>query len=280
MNQSLTGIDALFSQTWQLVKSEWKATLKWTVGMVVVEYAIQFLNTWYRLTHTDQRGLYLVGSSLVFLFVVLFFSVGLMKHMADKVVPNASRPPLGHIFGYSLVTTLLMIPLLAFGFVLFIIPGIWLAVSLEFVVFFLMENKSPIEALRASMDLVKGRWWAVFGRNIMAGLIMLAVGIAVGFVMIGLTLGLVIIGIGSIVATGLQPEAFLQSILLHPGQSAVALVAILISGLIFLAISLAHRAFSMLFMSAYHVLLFKSLKEHPLKIAESTPPTSNPPAAA
>jgi len=53
------------------------------------------------------------------------------------------------------------------GFVLFVIPGIWLAVALYFASQAVVaEGRSPIEALRRSRELVTGQWWRVFGIGI------------------------------------------------------------------------------------------------------------------
>jgi hypothetical protein len=50
------------------------------------------------------------------------------------------------------------------GFIAFVIPGIWLAVSLYFASQAVVaEGRSPVDALRRSRDLVKGQWWRVFG---------------------------------------------------------------------------------------------------------------------
>jgi hypothetical protein len=53
------------------------------------------------------------------------------------------------------------------GFIAFVIPGIWLAVSLYFASQAVVaENRSPMEALRRSRELVRGQWWRVFGIGI------------------------------------------------------------------------------------------------------------------
>jgi len=58
------------------------------------------------------------------------------------------------------------------GFVLVIIPGIWLAVGLSIAFPVLMlEGLTGIEAMRRSMQLVKGQWWVTFARLIVSALI-------------------------------------------------------------------------------------------------------------
>jgi uncharacterized membrane protein len=54
--------------------------------------------------------------------------------------------------------------LLIIGFILFIIPGIYLAIRLRLVIPAIMvEDCGPIEALRRSFSLTKGHTWTVFG---------------------------------------------------------------------------------------------------------------------
>ena len=57
------------------------------------------------------------------------------------------------------------------GFVMLIIPGIWLAFALGLMRYvFVVENRRGIDALRQSRDYVKGYWWAFVGRALLVGL--------------------------------------------------------------------------------------------------------------
>jgi Membrane domain of glycerophosphoryl diester phosphodiesterase len=50
------------------------------------------------------------------------------------------------------------------GFVCFIIPGIYLSVRWVFVIYaIILQDHSAIDGLKYSSELVKGRWWQVFG---------------------------------------------------------------------------------------------------------------------
>jgi hypothetical protein len=55
---------------------------------------------------------------------------------------------------------------------IFFLPGIWLSVLLGYSLPSLVEDGTrSLDALKASADLVKGRWWAVFGRNLVVGIV-------------------------------------------------------------------------------------------------------------
>jgi hypothetical protein len=54
------------------------------------------------------------------------------------------------------------------GFVAFVIPGVWLLVSLYFASQAVVaEGHSPMDAVRRSRELVRGQWWRVFGIGVL-----------------------------------------------------------------------------------------------------------------
>jgi len=62
------------------------------------------------------------------------------------------------------------------GFFLFIVPGIFLAVSFSFSNYFLVsENLKGMEALLASKQLIKGYWWKILWRNMVKGFLTLVI---------------------------------------------------------------------------------------------------------
>jgi hypothetical protein len=69
-----------------------------------------------------------------------------------------------HRLGSLVWLSILMSLGVTLGFVLCLVPGIWLAVawSLAFVAL-VAEDLSGTRALRRSFNLVRGRWWATFG---------------------------------------------------------------------------------------------------------------------
>ena len=53
------------------------------------------------------------------------------------------------------------------GLIFLLIPGIWLGTLLSFTYYAVILRNCGFNALGYSQSLVKGRWWAVFGRNIL-----------------------------------------------------------------------------------------------------------------
>lgn len=71
----------------------------------------------------------------------------------------------------SIAAAILVALVVGLGFILLILPGIYLAVGLAFTAFFvILDGKGPVESMSASRALVKGRWWSVFGTLLFWGL--------------------------------------------------------------------------------------------------------------
>ncbi len=84
--------------------------------------------------------------------------------------------------------------LVLLGFMFFILPGIWLAVALSYSQYLLLEDDlDGTHAVQGSYDLVKGRWWAVFGRSLLVGIVY------------GFAFTIVMVVLGGILALALSP---------------------------------------------------------------------------
>lgn len=66
------------------------------------------------------------------------------------------------------------------GFVMLIIPGIWLAFAFSLTSYvFVLEKRRGIAALRQSVDYIEGYWWAVLGRVLLMGIFVMLANAAV-----------------------------------------------------------------------------------------------------
>jgi hypothetical protein len=90
-----------------------------------------------------------------------------------------------------ILSHLLVIGITGFGFILLIIPGIYLLCKLVFVPYLVMDkNVDPIQAVKLSYYLTKGYFWTIFGMGILSffiiilGIICLVVGVFVSLVWI------------------------------------------------------------------------------------------------
>ncbi|MEM9162135.1 MAG: hypothetical protein AAGC54_03585 [Cyanobacteria bacterium P01_F01_bin.4] len=100
--------------------------------------------------------------------------------LADRAIAGQT-PNLGEALGiafqkagYLILAALLLLVIMMPAFVLLVIPGIYLSVTLfatQYAVIF--EDKSPIDALASSWELTKGRWWPIFGTIFLIGLVLI-----------------------------------------------------------------------------------------------------------
>ncbi len=118
---------------------------------------------------------------VISLVLSIYASVGtlLTIHRGNMSVGDAFReasPYFWKVVGLSIVLGLLLLVL----FILLIIPGIifgvyWIFASL----FLVIENRRIGECLDASKQLVKGKWWRVFGYYLLLGIIVVVVSLII-----------------------------------------------------------------------------------------------------
>jgi hypothetical protein len=115
-------------------------------------------------------------SAMVLSLSVIAAIVGIMAEIAviysimtedrEVTVAEAYRKSTSIFWSFLLVQLLVGI-IVSLGFIVFIIPGIYLAIRYSFAAFAVIgENKRGMDALNRSRDLVRGRWWEVFIRLI------------------------------------------------------------------------------------------------------------------
>ena len=268
MQKSLPTTGQLLTQSWNLAKQEWKATLKWTLGLAVFTYVMQILNIFLTVTshrndvpHSISPLSFLV--SVLTLLGALFFTVGLLRYLSEKTAPEIRKRPLyWNTYVGVLIAVLLTFPLLLIGFFFLILPGIWIGVALSYSSLEVVENgHGATDAMRASYNLVKGRWWAVFGRNAMLALIIAGIDLAVwlGFILI-----LAVVAFITLRIAPLQGALTAQSIGAYvkvPSHAAFLTIGVF-AGLGFsLLLSTFLKVFSVLLATSWQVNMFHALKD-------------------
>jgi hypothetical protein len=94
-----------------------------------------------------------------------------------------AAPRVFSLLWLGIISTILAV----IGFILFIIPGIWFVVAVSVAVPALMlEGVKGFSALRRSMSLTSGRWWATFGRLLVAFVLYAIADVIIGLIANGL----------------------------------------------------------------------------------------------
>ena len=129
----------------------------------------------------------LVG--IVFFVVNSILSLGVIA-IVLKFVKN-EKPTIQdlvskkHLFSKYIFSNILVSILTIIGFLFFIIPGIVLAVRMQFYVYFIVEEEvGPIDAIKKSWNLTKGSFWNIFFFGLLAGVVQIlgALALLVGLI--------------------------------------------------------------------------------------------------
>jgi hypothetical protein len=116
----------------------------------------------------------LTGISVYFSYRYLKQGTADLSGAASKALSQSGQLILGN-FLYVLAIIV--------GFICLILPGIYLSVRWVFVMYAIVsQNCSAIEGFKYSSELVKGRWWRVFGSMLAAVLLLLPVFFVAGIV--------------------------------------------------------------------------------------------------
>jgi hypothetical protein len=178
MDRPLLSASALVSQSWQHYLATWKKTLEISVWYLVPALFLLIGN---QLAASVSQAWLQGGIAFVFNLATALFglnvTVRLVRFLLRADHDPKTDPGLAGRIDRATYLSFLFIALLevfavAGGMVLFLLPGIWVGVSLMFSRYLWLEDGiRGFEALASSYRLVKGRWWAVFGRTLLAGLL-------------------------------------------------------------------------------------------------------------
>jgi hypothetical protein len=167
----LLSASALMSQSWQFFTAHWKPLLKRTSWLLLI--FVLYLVFAIPAAMKEAWGAYAVIFVLYLLAMIVAINhLNLYVLKEDSVNasnPNFSRRALD-LLGPALWVIVLSLIALSLASIAFIIPAIWLSISLSFAHLLLLEDDHRgVAALRASYNLVKGRWWATFWRTLAPG---------------------------------------------------------------------------------------------------------------
>jgi hypothetical protein len=131
-------------------------------------------------TEIGEAGLLLLqAGSIVLAFQLLatgFLSLAVHRIVGSELAGEAigagaaSSKALARLFTL-VVGGLIAIALVTVGLIAFIIPGLWLAGAFSMLsAVIALEGLGPVQALRRSFTLVRGRWWPTVGFLLLVGL--------------------------------------------------------------------------------------------------------------
>ncbi|MBP7134586.1 hypothetical protein KBA73_05200 [Patescibacteria group bacterium] len=174
--KSLISITDLLEQSWAQVRehaAELSKRSSWFIALAVGSFALNLLAFALpdyaspALRIIDWAGIQLLGTS----FVSMRVTQALIRQETNNTEADVYSSKI--FFAYVWVSILVGLASLG-GLVVFVIPGVWLTVALSFALLYVLEErKRGTQAMAASVELVKGRWWATMIRLAVPGLAVL-----------------------------------------------------------------------------------------------------------
>lgn len=170
-------VGALISSGWEQFKRDWKAHLELSVRFILAAAIVfaaaligQSMPVAGRLAFNLLAAL--VAAAINLHTILTLIELALRR---DRTASGEAKPSVEigrtHFFPFLWVMVLQSLAVFG-GLVVFFLPGIWLSVLLGYSLLSLVEDGTRgLDALQASASLVKGRWWATFGRTLAAGLV-------------------------------------------------------------------------------------------------------------
>lgn len=217
----LIGYGALLSESWELFKQNiglFTKAILLAVLLFAVVMGIILGIAFNELTNLDTLGQmggvgltqYFIGFLVMFIIGGVAFRILGFSVLRNLVVAEQQTES----FRSSLKwTTVHIIPVLVlglmtylatqFGYALLVIPGIAMAIYLLFASYILAQEEGRyLSAMVRSTELVYGRWWAVFGRMLVAGIVAV-------LILIGLMIAAALVGGAAVMIAGEFLSAFI-----------------------------------------------------------------------
>lgn len=178
----LPSVTECFFKAWQLYRERWQTALLILIVPVIVIFLIDLFGPSQSIdTLSDLLNTTTVGA----IFGVISWAVAIISQATIFLLVHAKPGELTAGKAYQQILPkmlsvwwigLLVTAAIVLGFIVFIIPGIYLMIALAFSMpILLFENQIGYQALKRGRALVKGRWFEVFIRLLIFGVLSLIV---------------------------------------------------------------------------------------------------------
>lgn len=241
MTKSLPSVTALIQDAWNLYTTNWNAFLKfsiWILYIGLVSFIVLII---------PPLNILLPAVQTLSVFAIFWATIRIMRAIlatdaGKPFVPSIEEMKTAlHLVLPLIWASILQVCIVLGGLVAFIIPGMYLSLSLSFSNFMILDQeKRGLAALQASRELVKGRWWATLGRFLIGTAV---IGFGFGFIS-GIIMSFILL------ITGTSNPAELTSATLSPPAEAVTTL--------FQSIT---QAIAMPLVLAFHVKLYRALTQ-------------------
>jgi len=201
MSKPLPGAWQLIVDSWRMFTATWNQTTQITIWFLYVGLAafavsvLAKLNPWAALLDIPVQ----IAAVIVSLWCGIRLFLALLNLVDGKPVGDLKT---GATQAWGMFLPMVLVGLLQGlvifgGFIVLIIPGIYLSVALAYAqLAYVDQGVRGWQALSFSRELVRDRWWGVFWRNLTSSLVM------------GLGLSLIVLLVLGIFGLAAGPEQF------------------------------------------------------------------------
>ena len=209
-SKALSGPLTLLEQSWNFYVTHWKVLVALSLSLFLIVFATVFVGVLLgtiliaipmplvlRIIFVGILALAFVGflvyvCSLIYGAQIRFLVDQSKQKFMDRI--KAVRP-----YFWGMVAVQVLLAFVGFGgYILFIIPGIYLAMMLHFALFiYFEEGKKGFDALGTSFSYARGNFWALFWRAIVLGVLLLIVFGLIALVLSGNFANLIVNVIGA-----------------------------------------------------------------------------------
>lgn len=192
---SLPGVSDLLKRTWQIYKERIWVFLGIMILPILISLGIPLFVSGLSVFISELKQLSILLAMLplvIFVFVLIAIIINIWARVALLYVIKEREEKIGikesFAKGWHKIISFFWISLLAglitiIGFLLFIIPGIILAVWFSLAVYVLVaEGLTGTKALSRSKRLVSGYWWKVFWRFFIIGIIAIVISLTINLI--------------------------------------------------------------------------------------------------
>ena len=177
MSKPLPGIGQLLADSWRTFTATWSQNTQITIWFLYIGLAVFLVSV---LAKFDPWAILLaipvqIAAAVISIWCGIRLMLALLKSVDEKPIGDLKKDS---ALAWTLFLPMVLVGLLQGlvvlgGFVLLVIPGIYLLVAMAYAqMVFVDQGVRGWKALTISRDLVRGRWWGVFWRNLVASLLM------------------------------------------------------------------------------------------------------------
>lgn len=169
----------IISKSIALYRENWKLFFSYILLFFIPTGVFQII-----VAIMDQRPdtlwsvLFIVAMMVLLVLVNIWFSVAFVRAIARRYTGQDAKDVRSELetakplFWPAVLASILAGLIILGGMILFIIPGIIFSIWYAFVLYAVaLDNNTATGSLKASKDLVTGRWWSVFWRLLAPGFV-------------------------------------------------------------------------------------------------------------